>query len=340
MKNLVITGDSLSYNRYDYDEVPRTNAWDCYIGMGSWSFRLRNAFLTAAPGFRYADELRYTAGAVTEITDVKNAIFGERCRNITPQDGEIRFEALSDNGNVTLYLQANPNKYCRFDIWVDGVLAAEKFDTFGRPEAFQGYALLTAELCCDKSRQTHEIVFKNFEYAENAPQVTLAGVSSMPRYAHVTGQGSRTAKFLLYHFEERIARFSPDVLVLIFGGNDCLLYSPEDYRGYLCEIFTRTRERFPACKLMTVTIPPSGKLDREIRGKIYASDAAWQENVAAYNAVMESLSADFDAVCIKTEQLFADIPVSAWRYDNIHLTKKGNDILYHKLYQTLLRAIL
>ena len=40
---IVVTGDSLSYNRYDYDPVHRLNAFDCFPDMGSWPFRLRDA---------------------------------------------------------------------------------------------------------------------------------------------------------------------------------------------------------------------------------------------------------------------------------------------------------
>lgn len=39
---LVITRDSLSYNRYDYDENFHINAYDCYPDMGSWSFMLHD----------------------------------------------------------------------------------------------------------------------------------------------------------------------------------------------------------------------------------------------------------------------------------------------------------
>ena len=57
MKNIVITGDSLSYNRYSYDEAWRTNAADCFVGMDSWSFKLRKSLISNTRGFVYGDEI-------------------------------------------------------------------------------------------------------------------------------------------------------------------------------------------------------------------------------------------------------------------------------------------
>lgn len=328
MRNLVITGDSLSYNRYGYDENMCMSAFDCHIGMPSWSFRLRNAFLTAAPDFCYADALRFTKGTFAACAEEKDAIFGAHCRAVTPCEDVISFEAISNNGCVTVYLQADPDAYCRFDVYVDGVLAVKGFDTYKEQHTFLGHALIPLELSCDKNLTMHEVRFTDFTYAEKPPCVTVAGVSSTSRHAVVTGQGSRTARFLLYHFEERIARYAPDAFVLIFGGNDCLFYPAEEYGTYLRELFSRMRERFPNCKCTALTIPPSAKLDREILGKTYTSDEEWQQNVETYNAQMRAACTAFDVTCLETAQVFAGISPKEWRFDNIHMTPFGNDLLF------------
>ena len=51
---VLISGCSTSYNRHPYDDMPRSNATDCGVGMGSWSFRLRDYLLTPDPQFVYA----------------------------------------------------------------------------------------------------------------------------------------------------------------------------------------------------------------------------------------------------------------------------------------------
>ena len=333
MKNLVITGDSLSYNRYGYDDIPRINAWDCHIGMKSWSFRLRNLFLTSAKGFKYADELVFEEESFSGLGEGFNpadSIFGDRVKTVIPNQDEVHFCAESDNGAITIYFQKRPKNYCRFKISVDGVFQCE-VNTYGEGAHYQGWELLTVELSCDKEKNKHEIVLFDFEYADDNPMVTFAGLSCEPKYAVITGQGSRTSKFINYHFEERVARFSPDALVLIFGGNDFLFYSPEEYRENLEIFFERTREKFKACRLITVTVPPSGLYGGLANGVKYTTQQEWDENAEKYNRIMIELSEKYNADVIIAKELFKDIPIEKWRYDEVHLTNFGNDILFEKV---------
>lgn len=333
MKSLVITGDSLSYNRYGYDEIPRLNAWDCHIGMPSWSFRLRNLFLSQGKGFRYADELIFdeeNIPGVGENASLSDAIFGERGRTIRPRNGHIRFFVESDTGSVVLYFQKRPQNHCRFTIAVDGVVR-ELVDTQGTEDFYQGWALLPVVLSCCKDKKQHEILLHDFDVAGDEAWVTLAGVSSELRSANVTGQGSQTVRFIREHFEERIAPFSPDLLVLIFGGNDILCDSPETYRTQLRELLTQVRAQFSACKVITVTIPPSKRYEGLANGVHYDTQQAWDDIVKKYNQVMIELSAEYHAEVVITEEIMKDFPIEKWRYDEVHFTNFGNDILYEEV---------
>lgn len=338
MKSLVITGDSLSYNRYGYLPEARVNAWDCPIGMQSWSFRLCQTFLTTAKGFKYADELSFncdTFAGIGEGFDPMDSVFGERVITATPKDDKICFMANSDSESVVLYLQKRPRNYCRFSITVDGIRHSEKINTYGDGTFFRGWSVLPIELTCDKSKNLHEVVLSDFEYADDKPMVTIAGVSAEPNSAVVTGQGCRTAKFINYHFEQRIAAFSPDVLVLIFGGNDVLYYSPEQYNENL-EIFFKTmKTRFPDCKLITITIPPSALYSGFANGVKHETQQEWDQNQAKYNKAMIELSKKYGAKTIVTEELFNGLPVKQWRIDDVHMTPFGNDMLYQRMKEIL-----
>ncbi len=57
---ILISGDSLSYNRYSYDPDARGEACQCGAGMGSWSFALRDRLMTLDPAFVYGDEIEFT----------------------------------------------------------------------------------------------------------------------------------------------------------------------------------------------------------------------------------------------------------------------------------------
>jgi hypothetical protein len=54
---VVFSGDSIAYNRYDFDPVPRTNGYDCFPGMLSWSFLLRDMFVNSSKGYVHGDIL-------------------------------------------------------------------------------------------------------------------------------------------------------------------------------------------------------------------------------------------------------------------------------------------
>ncbi len=339
MKNLLITGDSLSYNRHCYDSEPRENAADCHIGMNSWSFRLRNKFITSAKGFRYGDELKIkepTEHGMAKNIDIYDSIFGGRVVTVTPRNGMIHIEAESDTGTLVLYLQKRKENYCRFDLSVDGVSIGIRVDTCGNTEDHQGYGLLTIKLPCEKNKKIHEVVFSNFEYTEKSPLVTVAGMSDEERYAYVTGQGSRTAKFLLYHFESRIAKISPDIFVLIFGGNDFVFYSADEYKKYLTELFEKMAVRFPKCRLLTVTIPPSAKPVYPIRGMIFNTEMDFNEKLGEYNSVLKEISQKFGADCLCLNELFEGVSPEIWRHDEVHLSRVGNDMLYEKLCEMII----
>ena len=338
MKNLVITGDSLSYNRYGYDDTPRINAYDCHIGMPSWSFRLRNAFLTDASGFRYGDELditqNFSFGIGHDVDDI-DAVFGKRVVTVTPENDIISFNAESDTGEIIIYFQNRPDNYCRFNIYADGNLVKKSVETYGGNSHFQGYDLNPVKITCSKEQLSHKIVLTDFECADKEPYVTIAGISTKERNAYITGQGSRTAKFLLYHFNDRIAKYSPDMLILIFGGNDFLLYPECDYEDNLSKIFKKVKTDFPDCKMITITIPPSGKIKDEVRGIKLISDEDLNFELQKYNDVLEKLSEKSGALCIKLKDVFKDLSPDVWRYDNVHLSDAGNDILYNELLKIL-----
>jgi len=342
MKNLLITGDSLSYNRYGYESEPCPNSTDCHIGMNSWSFRICREFIISAKGFKYGDELCFketTVKGMGEGVDIINAAFGERVVTVMPEDGFVHFTAESDTGIIMLYIQCRKTNYCRFSITVDGVLQEKSVETYGEDGFFKGYGINALKLDCDKQKKTHEIVFSDFEYADTEPRVTIAGISNELRFAYTSGQGSRTSRFLLYHFEERIAKYNPDILFLTVGANDVTAHSEEEYGGYIRELFKKIRERFPNCKIFTLGIPLLAKVSDDVRGIKIDSDDELNRLAEKYNATLQASSKEFGAVCIDTKEIFEGISPEIWRFDNIHFSDKGNDMLFEKVCDILNKNI-
>ena len=331
MKNLVITGDSLSYNRYGYDEIPRVDAWNCHIGMQSWSFRLRNLRLTKAKGFKFADELKFSGKrekGLGEKTDLVDSIFGERTVTVSPTDNKISFETEANNGKIVIYLQKRPQNYCRFSVSVDGVKQREKVDTFGESHIYHGFELISVELECETEKNVHNVVLSDFESADGCPKVTFAAVSNEAVNVQITGQGSRTAKFINYHYDERIRKYNPDKLIIIFGGNDCIRYGTEEYKANLDSILGKVKTDFPTCEILGITIPPSRLYTGDANGKRFTSQEAWNDYTDEYNAVFEDTFKKYGAETIETAKVFEGIPTEKWRFDEVHMTPFGNDLLF------------
>ena len=196
IKNIVITGDSLSYNRYGYDPIPRENAWDCIPYMGSWSFRLR--------------------------------------------------DLLTERGN----------------------------------------------------------------------NVAL------------TGKGSTTASFLVENFEERIGKFSPDIVVLTTGANDRARISVDEYADSLNQLFTKINNI--GCKKIIALSPPDSSNPAD-GNKDSLPGYISTKNSQAYSLALKECCDKYNAQYFDTVSLFKDIPVEIWRFDNVHFTPYGNDLLYHTI---------
>ena len=249
---------------------------------------------------------------------------------VTPENGKIHLKAPSTSGKIALFLQCRPKNYARFSVSVDGDFKC-RIDTYGATHLHHGYAPLCVEVDCGKDKENHEIVFSDFEYIEFEPLVTFAGISEEGCNVNITGQGSRTAKFVLYHLDERLLAHTPDTVILIFGGNDVLYYPPEEYRLYLTQIFSKIKKALPNCRIITVTIPPSENLPYPVKGVTYKTEDEFNIEIDRYNSVLESLSDE----CIETKELFSAVPVKDWRHDSVHMTRLGNDMLFEKIISIL-----
>ena len=106
---IVITGDSLSYNRYGYDAHGRKNAFDCGAGLPSWSFSLRDKILSLDPYFKKAEEIKTSdnfflgLGAGTSVPHA--ALFSGKVKTF---EGEAKIFAKADK-KIVLWFQKRIN---------------------------------------------------------------------------------------------------------------------------------------------------------------------------------------------------------------------------------------
>lgn len=308
---IVVTGDSLSYNRYDYDPVHRLNAFDCFPDMSSWPFRLRDTALTGCR-FEYARDLTGISGIAAP-----NRIFGEK--SVTFTDTAV-FLYGRDILRITLYLQCLPEGGC-FDIFDNGRQVLTDVSFRGNPAFYHGMEYFSVTYTADRNCR-HEIEFRG------GGSGTLLGFSGRDVKVYLTGQGSRRCDFFLDNFYDRIGRFCPSLLVFIIGANDEGSVSPVEFGQNLREVLRRTRGVNPACGFILLT-----PTDQHNENKPESDETPFFSRASArlFNSEIKNAALEFGSSYVDTDMLFDRIPLGSWRYDNAHLTRFGSDMLYQYL---------
>lgn len=349
--NVLITGDSLSFNRYGYDNEGRFEACFYGAGMKSWSFRLRDRIFKTDPQFTFAENLTFnceTLNGLDNKSDIPNTeIFDGKVRTLLPET-DVEFNVNIKSKQIVLYLQKRIDCPVTFDIYVDGKLALEKVDTLGAMDDFAGYGLHILKLNCDQNAENHLIEFKNIEGRNK--KITVAAVGSVYRKVVLNGKGSQCVSFFLENFEERIGRHNPDIAVLILSANDRIFIAPEVLRKHLVELFARIFETNPNCKILFL-LPPNAHRKEAPYTDGWGGSYSSLDTCKVYNKVIcdvcenlgkplydgFNLSADknYDIDVFSIPDLFDDNDISRWRIDNIHMTNWGNDRVYDALCEKL-----
>ncbi|HBN83308.1 MAG TPA: hypothetical protein DDZ89_05635, partial [Clostridiales bacterium] len=254
---ILFTGDSVSYNRFDFDPVPRTNGYDCYPGMQSWSFLLRDLFIQNTKGYLHGDII---AAKHSEIEGDGAIYCGYKKAYVFPQYGRVLgFTAKSpddklivkykadSHGKIALYMLSNPLKTsCRFDLHVNGKHSLSVSNS-GENKLYQGFEPFIVELA-GPPNQENKISFENIipdTQDQSLSEIFLVGISSETVHVHMTGQGSTTCKWLDDNCEERILRYKPDLVFISLAGNDIILSDPETFERALRSVIQKGRSINP-----------------------------------------------------------------------------------------------
>lgn len=341
---IVFTGDSISYNRYDFDPISRTNGYDCYPGMQSWSFLLRDLFIQNGTGYVNGDTL-----AAKHSTVVGEGIIrcGFNKAYVFPQYGRVlgfTTKASSDKlivkyrtgakSKIVLYMLSNPlSTACRFDIYVNGKHALT-VENSGENKLHQGFEPFIIELEGEPKKE-NSLRFENIiPYAENkASEIFLIGVSQDTVHAHMSGQGSTTCKWLDDYCQERVTSYEPDLVFMTLAANDVVLSNPEEFEYALRSVIHKVRSVKPKCEFVFVMTPPSERDTPYIRydSWIYGKSP----EVASFYQKADIVAQETNALLIDPFAVFSGIPVNKWRFDNIHFSQYGNKILADSLWNLL-----
>lgn len=333
---IVISGDSLSYNRYSYDPDPRGEASQCGAGMGSWSFALRDRLITGDSSFVYGDEMEFdceSAIGLDAVSDVPfTAMLGGRIKTLFP-NGDVSFTLAGNRERIVLYFQKRLDSPCVFDIFADGELKAENVDTAGDASRFAGYELMAVSLPCNASKSTHTLRFA----VKSGEKLTVVGAGSVYREVILSGVGGKPTPFFIENFDARIGAYKPDLVLLCLGANDRIRVAPALMRKDMVQLFTKIYEVNKDAQILLITPPASNLLDSpyEDRMPYVALDTCRVYDRATALAVQDVQKAGFCADVLVVRELFEGLETPIWRVDDIHLTKKGNELLLNAVCERL-----
>lgn len=346
-KSVVITGESTAYNKYDYDTETRTNAYDCFPGMLSWSFMVRDAIHRNDPFFKSIEELQcYSDENSIPLINNRTTVYELPFNNIVGQLKAVTqtasiyvyYRHLSENNKAILYMSKNPNNTaCSFDIYVDGVFV-QTVDNNGIGGLWQGYAPLEIELNCT-SGGFHEIKFTNFVGTATTPHATdrviyLHGIGSKHTNVNLTGRGGWTVADLLGDINNRIKNYYPDLVICMIGANDMVARTPIDtYKANIQSIIDSVRISRRYTKFLFIATtnmqhPTVPEYDQE--GYVPLSV------VRQYTNAMRDVATANGCHFIDTQKLFENIDIADWRYDKVHMKKYGNKILADTVMKVLM----
>ncbi|MGL5395518.1 MAG: GDSL-type esterase/lipase family protein [Shewanella sp.] len=333
---IVITGDSLSYNYQDFDATARQTAFECWPGMNSWSFALRDAILRG-DGFVHGDSLPYLSINMSDV-GVNSALlnaaftrpFNGRTRSFVGMDGSsIFFRIKNDtapNGTMFMWFLNNPtNTACSFKYRVNGGPSVT-IDTYSlTTDENRGYKLRAFDIDIPYGT-VGTVELYDFVGTHPTPHPTdrafeLCGVGAKYVDVYQTGMGGQSSKWLADNVTSKIATYTPDYLIFTIGANDPWSGNPqgmqttEQYRTNLRNIIDATRAANSLCEILLISQPHTDEA-------IYSNAVADQ-----YVAVARDVAIEKGIMFISAVDLFSGVPVDVYRFDNIHYSKQGNAIL-------------
>ena len=344
-QTLVITGDSLSYNRYDFDSTYRTNAYDCRPGMKSWSFMLRD--FRASQNLVTGDELNVfpeVEGGYHAISSVNSASqflvpFSNRYVSIS---GGLNTEftcsfmwneevfSKSQYEGTGYYLHTfcttNTTTNGKFDIYLNGTLVGTVDNT--ESANWQGWEPISLYLGTPVIGE-NIITIKNFRNSDGTALTGseyktffLNGISSGSLDAtKLTGRGSMGVQWVVDNLYDKITQYTPDAVCLIIGANDRSSMAASTFKSKMEQVISGIKQANSNAKLLMLTPPPSGGFPTK-------SDDPYME-------VFSQLERENDNVYLyNLYNLFEGLSTSIWRFDNIHFNKFGNSLLTRELIRT------
>jgi len=314
--SVVITGDSLAYNRYDFVEEPRMNALDCPFSMKSWSFLLRD--------YLVLNSLGWIPGCKLEIESPNiNTVLFKKHNQRVPYSSQLPLEdqgiVLNSEDNSDICIKGCLENTCFITHPLKGVL----FNVVGQEINLTGIEDLFGGLYYKWIESQPELIGE----IKGGSLIQLVGTAKTKTEVFLTGSGSKTAEWLLENSHERIIKFNPNLCIMIIGANNRRMNNPKSFKAALYELIYKLKGE--NCEILLISPPHSTTTD-----PLWGSDNIYRGDNTVTMPILDILrkaTLEFDLPYINLFEFFSGIPNEKWRFDNTHFTKQGNFMLFEAI---------
>jgi len=334
--NVVITGDSLSFNGYGYDPawgVTGTGyATDQWFGLSSWSHLVRDFIVSSNSSFKSMFDLNwYSSGGVVGrgITVADERYFGMNGRVITfnfpNSTSKVIIEAnsgLSIGLLVSTALEAFAYKFS-----VDGV---EYDNVTDYPDNYLGggYKVIPcgAEPVITNVRRFTTLAVGGEFSIYGITSSTAGGANA--KYPMITGKGGYTSTQVLAEYSTLVAPYLPDVVFYMIGANDIDSGVPvATFKSNIEQFVDLVRADSPNAKVILLTTTPIAR-------------PPWVDGQERpYIKAMQEICDDKYCYLVNVFDEFRNIDPFYWRFDNTHFNKRGNDMMFNLVKDKIMPAL-
>lgn len=314
INNVLVTGDSLSYNRYSYEDVFCTNSYDSPVNMKSWSFKLRDYIISSTKNFTYGADLK-----ISEF-DLKDSIFERSSYN---GKNSCTFFYPYKTDTITLYLQKHSygNMY---SIDIDDGFDSKIVNFKGDQNYYRSREVFSLTFKAKENLDCHTIKFTG------SGVFTLLGVSCENKSVIISGKGSQKVDFFLDNYDDYIGKYDFDTALVILGANDKNRTPFDEFEKNYVEFLDRITKKTKNVILLT----PSNIKSKETLIETNLFDSR-ENDFYKYVEIIKKLSEKYGLKYLDTCDLFKNLSPEVWRFDNVHFNRIGNDLLYKKVKQIL-----
>lgn len=160
---------------------------------------------------------------------------------------------------------------------------------------------------------------------------TLLGISCESKGVIISGKGSQKTDFFVDNYDDYIGKYDFTTALVILGANDLSLKTSLkdfelNYSNLLDKITSKTKD--------VILLTPSNIISKEtLKNKglpLTPNDDSYK-----YVDIIKKLAKKYGCNFLDTYSLFDGLPTDAWRFDNVHFNRLGNDLLYKKVKQIL-----